>query len=388
LQKQGDVCRDLKGRVPEIHTVEDLRDLQDFAIANKVERVRAAIEFDNVDQKFRFTSDRANARDTKLFDKIFYGGDYTSASHPAKWEDDKYLTQMANDWPLHYFVKANTVRLYMSNKVTISIPTTIVCQKRNINYLPQDSDSFLMLDIASGNCERDIKRLTQAVQRAISDIEQISTLKIDLKENVDTMTDYLPKVDFLETNNTISAIRTKSNSDTKTQNFPITSPSDITSLVRQEFLSNSPANIFNLKPLTLLSTLYTVYTAQFLTANTNLAFTQWTSKYLDKNKLIAKVATLSLQIPFLSPFFFPTFNILSQLRPSKNFFPFLNTQTSKQERKKRGISTVLKVMLPFTPAIGAASFVVKTIINSLVMPSKYASKRKSCNKQNNLNSYN
>jgi hypothetical protein len=49
---------------------------------------------------------------------------------------------------------------------------------------------------------------------------------------------------------------------------------------------------------------------------------------------------------------------------------------SKTERKKRGISTVLKVMLPFTPAIGTASFVVKTIIDSLVMPSKYASKKK------------
>ncbi len=115
---------------------------------------------------------------------------------------------------------------------------------------------------------------------------------------------------------------------------------------------------------TFLSSLYTVYTAQSLTANTNLTFTQWTTKYLDKNKLIAKVVASPLQIPFLSSFFFPTFNILSQLRPSKNFFPFINLQTSKTERKKRGISTVLKVMLPFTPAIGAASFVVKTIIDS------------------------
>ncbi len=64
IAKASDVCRDLKGRVPEIRTVEDLRDLQDFAIANKVERVRAAIEFDKVDKKFRFTSDRANARET------------------------------------------------------------------------------------------------------------------------------------------------------------------------------------------------------------------------------------------------------------------------------------------------------------------------------------
>ena len=125
-----------------------------------------------------------------------------------------------------------------------------------------------------------------------------------------------------------------------------------------------------------MSSLYTVYTAQLLTANTNLTFTQWTTKYLDKNKLIAKVVASPLQIPFLSSFFFPTFNILSQLRPSKNFFPFINLPTSKTERKKRGISTVLKVMLPFTPAIGAASFVVKTIIDSLVMPSKYASKKK------------
>ncbi len=83
---------------------------------------------------------------------------------------------------------------------------------------------------------------TQAVQRAISDIEQISTLKIDLKENVDTMTDYLPKVDFLETNNRISAIRTKRSSEIKTQNFPITSPSDITTVLRPQFAgSGEPA---------------------------------------------------------------------------------------------------------------------------------------------------
>ncbi len=85
LAKAYDVCRDLKGRVPEIWTVEDLRDWQDFAISNKVETVRAAIEFDTIDKKFRFTSDRANARETKLFDEIFDGGEYTSKSQPAKW---------------------------------------------------------------------------------------------------------------------------------------------------------------------------------------------------------------------------------------------------------------------------------------------------------------
>jgi hypothetical protein len=53
-------------------------------VANKVESVRAAIEFDAVDKKFRLTSDRADTRETKLFDKVFYGGDYTSASRPAK----------------------------------------------------------------------------------------------------------------------------------------------------------------------------------------------------------------------------------------------------------------------------------------------------------------
>jgi hypothetical protein len=50
LTKASDVCRDLKGRVPEIRTVKDLRDLQDFAMANKVEMVRAAIKFDTVNK--------------------------------------------------------------------------------------------------------------------------------------------------------------------------------------------------------------------------------------------------------------------------------------------------------------------------------------------------
>jgi hypothetical protein len=114
-----------------------------------------------------------------------------------------------------------------------------------------------MLEIASGNCERDIKCFTQAVQQAISDTEQISTLKIDMKEQVDTMADYLTKVDLLETNNRISAISTKRNSNAThlLQNFPISKPSDITPLIRREFLSNSPANIFYLRPSTLMSTL-------------------------------------------------------------------------------------------------------------------------------------
>ncbi len=76
----------------------------------------------------------------------------------------------------------------MSDKETILTPKTIICKKWNINSVPKDSDSFLMLEIASRNCKRDKKRLTQAVQWAISVIEQISTLKIDTKEQVDTMT--------------------------------------------------------------------------------------------------------------------------------------------------------------------------------------------------------
>jgi hypothetical protein len=40
-------------------------------------------------------SDRANARENSLLREVFYGRDYKSSSHPAKWEDDKYLTRMA-----------------------------------------------------------------------------------------------------------------------------------------------------------------------------------------------------------------------------------------------------------------------------------------------------
>jgi hypothetical protein len=198
---------------------------------------------------------------------------------------------MATDWPFHYFVKANTVKLYMSDRETISTPTTIICQKRNINSLPKDSDSFLMLQIASGNCERDIKRLTQAVQRAISDIEQISTLKIDMKEQVNTMTDYLPKIDFLETNNRISAIHTKR--DQKAVNathiFPIKRPTDFIPLLQQEFSLEILTRILNVKPSSLVSTLYTLYTAQYLAAQTKTTFTIWLSKFLEINKLTAQI---------------------------------------------------------------------------------------------------
>ncbi len=60
------------------------------------------------------------------------------------------------------------------------------------------------------------------------------------------------------------------------------------------------------------------------------------SVYLSLNIPVSPAYFLNLYFslclfPFLSSFFFPTFNILSQLHPSKNFFPFINLQTSKTE---------------------------------------------------------
>jgi hypothetical protein len=285
---------------------------------------------------------------------------------------------MAADWLLHYFNKANTVKLYMSDKQNLEAPTIIICQKRNINSLPTDSNSFLLLEIAAGNCERDMKRLTRAVQRAISDIGQISTLRIDMKEKVDTMYNYLPKIDFLETNNRISAIKTKrqSNNIDNLFSYNIKRSSDIFLLLRKEFCSNSTVKILNMKPSTFVTSPYTLFTSQMLHAQTALSFTKWLSEFIANNNIKAK-SSMAVQFPsIMGSHIFTALNILNKLRPPKTFLSQTNDTLSKTKRTKRGISTVLKVMLPFTPAIGAASFVVKTIIDSLIMPSKYASKKK------------
>jgi hypothetical protein len=86
-----------------------------------------------------------------------------------------------------------------------------------------------------------MKRLTQAVQRAISDIEQISTLKIDMREKVATMDNYLPKIDFLETNNRISAIRTKRQSNIDNLfSYDIKRSSEIFLLLRKNSARTAP----------------------------------------------------------------------------------------------------------------------------------------------------
>jgi hypothetical protein len=222
-----------------------------------------------------------------------------------------------------------------------------------------------------------MKHLTQAVQRAISDIEQISSLKIDMKEKVATMDHYLPKIDFLETNNRISAIRTKRQSNIDNLfSHDIKRSSDIFPLLRKEFRSNSTVKILNMKPSTFVTSLYTLFTSQTLHAQTALSFTKWLSEFIANNSIKAKLSTA---VPFpsiIGSHTFTTLNILNKIRPPKTFLSQTNDTFSNTKRTKRGISTVLKVMLPFTPAIGAASFVVKRIIDSLIMPSKYASKKK------------
>ncbi len=222
-----------------------------------------------------------------------------------------------------------------------------------------------------------MKRLTQAVQRAISDIEQISTLKIDMKEKAATMDNYLPKIDFLETNNRISAIRMKRQSNIDNLfSSNIKRSSDIFLLLQKEFRSNSTVKILNMKPSTFVTSLYTLFTSQTLHSQTTLSFTKWLSEFIANNSIKAKSST-AVQFPsIMKTHTFTTLNILNKIRPPKTFLSQTNDTFSNTKRTKRGISTVFKVMLPFTPAIGAASFIVKTIIDSLIMPLKYASKKK------------
>ncbi len=87
------------------------------------------------------------------------------------------MTRMANDWPLHYFVKANTVRLYMSDKETISAPTTIVCQK------PIDKSTYettrennILLQLAHHACRRDEKQIVTSTRYILTEIEAITNL--------------------------------------------------------------------------------------------------------------------------------------------------------------------------------------------------------------------
>jgi hypothetical protein len=136
----------------------------------------------------------------------------------------------------------------------------------------------------------------------------------------------LPKIDFLETNNRISAIHTKRDEKAvnATHAFSIKRPTDFIPLLQQEFSLEIPTRILNVKPSTLVSTLYTVYTAQYFAAQTKTTVTNWLSKFLEINKLTAQILSPLQVLPFMISSFFPTLNILSNLKPLKTFLSLSN----------------------------------------------------------------
>ncbi len=87
--------------------------------------------------------------------------------------------------------------------------THIVCQRPNVFNVPYDSDSYLMMELTTGNCRRDSHRLRSSVTNAINDIQQISNLKITDTIETNFLQDYLPKVDIDSSVNNIGTIRQK-----------------------------------------------------------------------------------------------------------------------------------------------------------------------------------
>ncbi len=87
--------------------------------------------------------------------------------------------------------------------------TRIVCQRPNVFNVPYDSDSYLMMELTTGNCRRDSHRLRSSVTNAINDIQQISNLKITDTIETSFLLDYLPKVDIDSSVNNIGTIRQK-----------------------------------------------------------------------------------------------------------------------------------------------------------------------------------
>ncbi len=72
----------------------------------------------------------------------------------------------------------------------------IICQRPNVFNVPYDSDCYLMMELAFGNCTWDMDRLDSAVKHAIGDIQEISNLKITNTAEPNFLQNYLPIYDF------------------------------------------------------------------------------------------------------------------------------------------------------------------------------------------------
>ncbi len=110
----------------------------------------------------------------------------------ADWENNKWLTTEAQNFPLQYEVTTQRVIVRISDVNDLNSETHIVCERPNVFNVPYDSDSYLMMELTVGNCRRDSKRLQSSVANAINDIQEISNLKITDPDETNFLQDYLP----------------------------------------------------------------------------------------------------------------------------------------------------------------------------------------------------
>jgi hypothetical protein len=242
--------------------------------------------------------------------------------------------------------------------------TYIVCQRPNVFNVPYDSDSYLMMELTAGNCKGDIAQLQSSVANAIDDIQQISNLKITDTQETDFLQNYLPKVDIDSLVNNIGTIQQKRNIPLLA-NFVrwLTKADEFWSLLDIQYRQNKTVFFHReptLKSSDLLSQFHDVYTNLINKTPVQMPFYLWLTKRLCRN-----------------PISYKTSGDINKYKSQQPFYPHIShtneiNNTFTNNRHKRGIGTAFAIGVP---VLGVASMAVKSLIDSIMFPTHFASKQ-------------
>ena len=185
------MCQKHDAELPEIYNKHQQLELEQLMTEHKIKQTAAGLTYDKIGKQIIFNSN-AQPWTISVFPKIYYGGSYTGAWHPASGVSDTYLTAELSNFPLVYAATDEGIRLRVIDSNKMNDNQLVICHQPNtIKQLAAESSMFVKL--VSHTCQRDGPVLNLETSASLKDILTITTFVIDSTPDNSTLQNYSPQ---------------------------------------------------------------------------------------------------------------------------------------------------------------------------------------------------
>ena len=212
LKEAERICTTLNARQPEIHTVDDYTRIQNIALKNNIQYIKAGIDFQQSTRTYRFKSTGEPAKNSAVFSKLRYGGEWPNHDHEADFDEPRWVLPLAPKFFLAYKNPGKNFHVRMVTHGEMYSENLIICEReveeRKINTL-QDNMLFQMI---AHNCRRDREAAINIMAATIAEARAVTNLRIVVNDTEPNYQKFFPKMtEFQDIENVFNNNKEKEN---------------------------------------------------------------------------------------------------------------------------------------------------------------------------------